>query len=111
MPATPPHSTLQIVVLETETVPNAKGLGSITRAVQSVREISPEELGNRFREFCISLNSALQNLTLPVSEMSLDQIELSVELTSKGEVRMIASASAEIKGGFKLIFKRSTQGH
>ena len=102
-----PETNLQFVVIETEVVPNAKGLGSITKVIQAVREVKPEELRERFREFCTLLAQAFDGFTFPLaSAMSLDEIELSVELTSKGEVRLVASAAAEVKGGIKLVFKK-----
>jgi hypothetical protein len=100
------HSPLQLLVIETEVVPNAKGLGVITKAIQAVRDVSPEELRERFQEFCIRLGVALEGLAVPGGLMKLDQVELSVELTSKGEIRLLASAAAEVKGGIKLVFKR-----
>jgi len=106
MSASEKSQNLQLIVVETEIAPNAKGLSSVTKTFQTIREISPEDLCERFRDFCKLLSSALQGLILPLSDMSLDQVELTVDITTKGEIRLVACVAAESTSGIKLVFKR-----
>jgi hypothetical protein len=48
-------------------------------------------------------------LRRPFPDYELTHIELLVETTAKGEIRFIGGASAEIKGGIKIVFERQTR--
>jgi len=46
------------------------------------------------------------NLTTAHGKLQLDEVELAVEISAEGEVKLIASAKATGKGAIKLKFKR-----
>jgi hypothetical protein len=41
-----------------------------------------------------------------ISHLKLDEVEMSIEITASGEVKLIAGGKAETKGSIKLKFKR-----
>jgi hypothetical protein len=43
---------------------------------------------------------------VPKSRLKLDEVELSVEITGSGEIKLVAGGKAEAKGAIKLKFKR-----
>lgn len=56
--------------------------------------------------FCEAFAAGIEGATNAMTKYELQTVELKVELNTKGEVRLIASASAELKGGIKLVFHR-----
>lgn len=64
-------------------------------------------LQENLTELTAQLSDVLQNVDTPERAFGLGQFEITVELTAKGELRLIGSVGAEVKGGLKLIFSRS----
>jgi hypothetical protein len=56
--------------------------------------------------FCQAFASGIEGAANALAHYELDKIEMTIELNAKGQVRLIASASAELKGGIKLVFAR-----
>ena len=71
--------------------------------------LSAQLFSARLGDFCDSIVDGLNSINGRMSHYSLDAIEMHVELTSKGEVRLIAAACAEVKGAFKLTFRAKNQ--
>jgi len=67
--------------------------------------LSPEIFSEKLSDFCGAVVRGLDTIDDRVSHYSLDAIEMHVELTSKGEIRLVAAAAAEVKGAIKLTFR------
>ena len=67
--------------------------------------VAPEVFCERLGDFCDAIVEGLHAVNSRMSDYALDAIEMHVELTSKGEVRLIAAAGAEVKGAIKLTFR------
>jgi hypothetical protein len=72
--------------------------------------LSAQLFSEKLGDFCDGIVTGLESINGRMSNYSLDAIEMHVELTSKGEVRLIAAAGAEVKGAFKLTFRARNQG-
>lgn len=85
----------------------AKGLGErFAKAAEKVGTLSTETISNNMVRFCQSVSKALQGVELTDLPYQLDSVELTVELTGSGDVRLIGGIGAELSGGVKLKFRR-----
>ena len=75
--------------------------------VQKTAAISSEQLKKSLKTFCDSFLDATNDLTSSDLRYELKTIELSIDVTAKGEIRLISSASIETKGAIKLVFERN----
>lgn len=99
--------TLTIVHYEAEWDPNAKGIWDTAAAwVNKQSNVAIDKLETNLKQFCETFLLATSKLDDLTAAYELSEIELSIDVTSKGEVRLISSAGAEIKGGIKLVFSR-----
>jgi hypothetical protein len=53
-----------------------------------------------------AIDPSMAHPTGKTSRLQLDEVELSIEITAGGEVKLIAGGKAESKGSIKLKFKR-----
>ncbi len=64
-------------------------------------------VGRLFRQAEQQANlTAAQSAAGKTSHLKLDEVEMSIEITAGGEVKLIAGGKAETKGSIKLKFKR-----
>ncbi|MEM9538761.1 MAG: hypothetical protein AAGA60_04530 [Cyanobacteria bacterium P01_E01_bin.42] len=69
--------------------------------------LSAGELKQQMGEFLEAMEEAFEQAQKPRSGMSLDEIELSVEINGKGQVSLFGTGGeAGAKGAIKLKFKR-----
>jgi hypothetical protein len=99
---------------------SAKGSGMLDNAVErlaAARQIRVAELEQKMNQFLLVVGrlfrQAEQQAQLTaakpegkMSSLKLDEVELSIEITASGEVKLIAGGKAETKGSIKLKFKR-----
>jgi len=98
---------MEVEVVRTEAAPEgSKGIFDSISRVQQVGRVRVEEISRSFRDFCREFGSQLSEFGDDLQGLNIERVELNVELTVKGEIRMIAAASAETKGSIKLIFSR-----
>ena len=114
---------LWVVVSEEDeqTVAGSKGGGNLRSGVMdklaAARRISVVELEQRMSQFLLVVGRLFRqaeqqaNLTAAqsagkTSHLQLDEVEMSIEITAGGEVKLIAGGKAETKGSIKLKFKR-----
>jgi len=77
---------------------------SVTRSVSNYStftDIFSQKLG----EFCDSFAKGIDPVNSRLSHYMLDTIEMHIELTSKGEIRLVAAANADVRGAIKLTFR------
>jgi hypothetical protein len=92
--------------------------GGVMDKLAAARRISVVELeqkmsqflgvvGRLFRQAEQQANlTAAQSSAGKTSHLKLDEVEMSIEITAGGEVKLIAGGKAETKGSIKLKFKR-----
>ncbi len=95
--------------------------GVMTETLAAARKLSVAELEQRMSQFLTvvgrlfrqaeqqaQLTAAAQPVQPggKVSRLQLDEVEMSIEITAGGEVKLIAGGKAETKGSIKLTFKR-----
>lgn len=110
------EETLWIVTDDTLEVPieGKRGWGEeVQQRVLAAKKISVIELETRMSHFLGVVNrlfrqAEAQAEQLPMAKpgMQLDEIELAIEITGGGEIKLIAGGKAEAKGAIKLKFKR-----
>lgn len=115
---------LWVVVSEEDmpSVSGAKGSGNLrdglVEKLAAVRRISVVELEQKMSQFLSVVGrlfrqaeqqaqmTATVEPTGKTSQLKLDEVEMSIEITAGGEVKLIAGGKAETKGSIKLKFKR-----
>ncbi len=110
------EETVWIVTDDTLEVPieGKRGWGEeVQQRVLAAKKISVTELETRMSHFLGVVNrlfcqAEAQAAQLPTAKpgMKLDEIELAIEITGGGEIKLIAGGKAEAKGAIKLKFKR-----
>ncbi|KAM3096213.1 hypothetical protein ACKFKF_23180 [Phormidesmis sp. 146-12] len=110
------EETLWVVTDDTLEVPleGKRGWGEeVQQRVLAARKISVTELETRMSHFLSVVNRLFSQAEAQAAQvatakpkMQLDEIELAIEITGSGEVKLIAGGKAEAKGAIKLKFKR-----
>ena len=67
--------------------------------------VTPDLISEKLGQFSEAMIGGLEAVNDRMAHYALDAVEMHVELTSKGEVRLIAAAGAEVKGAVKLTFR------
>ncbi len=92
--------------------------GGVMDKLAAARRISVVELEQKMSQFLMVVGRLFRqaeqqaNLTAAqpsagkTSHLKLDEVEMSIEITAGGEVKLIAGGKAETKGSIKLKFKR-----
>jgi hypothetical protein len=94
---------VEILVSDTDTGP--RGIFEGGRFGSKITKKSVADLSVTFRDFCREFSEGLEAPGQLANKCRLEQIEMSVDVTIKGEVRIIASAGT--RGSIKLVFSRS----
>jgi hypothetical protein len=84
-------------------------IGNLTSTMRLVRQeasVVPQRLEENFRDFMASMEAALKGVPSTLGTYEVDEIELALELTVSGEVRLLAGAGVEGKAGLTLTLKR-----
>jgi hypothetical protein len=103
-------------------VSGAKGGGNFRSGVMdklaATRRLSVVELEQKMGQFLLVVGrlfrqaeqqaqmTATAQSSGKTSHLQLDEVEMSIEITASGEVKLIAGGKAEAKGSIKLKFKR-----
>jgi hypothetical protein len=114
---------LWVVVSEDEAteptaVPKSGNIRGVMDKLAAARRLSVTELEQKMSQFLTVVGrlfrQAEQQAQLTAtdpgvgqrSHLKLDEVEMSIEITASGEVKLIAGGKAETKGSIKLKFKR-----
>jgi hypothetical protein len=104
------HDAFLVVIEEEDTVAGSKGLWNETSArLRRVAAVAVEDLSAQLQKFAVDLCTALENVSAAAGSYELDAVEVTTEITSKGEIRMIGSVGADVKGGLKLVFRKRNE--
>ncbi|BBB59389.1 hypothetical protein UNDKW_1116 [Undibacterium sp. KW1] len=100
---------IPIIYEEQSNYEGAKGLhDSLDQIARKVDILDISHLKTRLTTVCSQLGDVLQSIEMPSSSYRLDSFEVTVDVTAKGEVRLVGSVGAEVKGGIKLVFKKNS---
>jgi hypothetical protein len=80
----------------------------VTKSVPNFNTFA-DLLSQKLGEFCDTFATGIDPVNSRTAHYMLDAIEMYVELTSKGEIRLVASANADVKGAIKLTFKANNR--
>ncbi|NEP10976.1 MAG: hypothetical protein F6K14_12330 [Symploca sp. SIO2C1] len=109
-----PESTILIVTDETTSseFDGQRGWGDrIQKRLAKAAEIPVSVLEQNMNRFLKVTGRLFQQVDQQIgtqSDMRLDEVELQVEITGKGEIKLVAGGEATGKGTITLKFKRST---
>ena len=83
----------------------------VTKRISSLKEVrlpvsQLEENMNQFLQLIGRLFKQVDQQIGAESDMKLDEVELAVEVSGEGEVKLVAGGKAAAKGAIKLKFKR-----
>ncbi|MBV8105983.1 MAG: hypothetical protein JO223_15420 [Hyphomicrobiales bacterium] len=81
---------------------------AVTKSVPNFSTFA-DLLSQKLGEFCDTFAKGIDPVNSRTAHYMLDAIEMYVELTSKGEIRLVAAASADVKGAIKLTFKANSR--
>lgn len=85
----------------------SKGIfGEPVHRLQEKIEIGMEQMTKELGQFCTNFCEALPKIEN--SEFTLDEVEIKVEFSASGEIKIIGGAGAGIVGGMNLKFKKKS---
>jgi hypothetical protein len=107
------HSGETILILtdETEVIEGERGGWEIRERLNRAAEIPVAVLEQNLNRFLQLIGRLFQQVDRQVgtqSDLHLDEVELQVEVSGKGEIKLFAGGEASGKGVITLKFKRST---
>ncbi len=105
------EETVLIVTEDTETtiVEGQRGWGEVRQRLNRAIEIPVSALEQNMNRFLQVTGRLFQQVDQQVgaqSDLQLDEVELQVEISAKGEVKLFAGGEASGKGVIKMKFKR-----
>src|SRR5215210_359152 len=102
-------SGITVVSSDFELRPGEKGIFDASRRLaDKVGTVSSDVLAKNLQSFCEEIGEAFDGVSTAVRNYRLDSVEITVQVSATGEVRLIGGASAQLTGGLKLIFSRQT---
>lgn len=101
---------MEIEVIVSDKEPDGvKGLFDVQTGSSKIVRTTVDQLSDSFRKFSEDFSAGIESIEKLPKQFELDTIELNIEITGKGEFRIIAVVSAEAKGGIKLVFRRNSR--
>lgn len=80
--------------------------GAIRRLVQ--HELDTEKLKTNLSSFVTGMTDVFEQISSSISDYSLDEIEITADVSVTGGVSLIGSAEVGMTGGITLKFKRNS---
>jgi hypothetical protein len=101
---------ITIVSSEFEHQPGEKGIFDASRRLaDKVGTVSSDVLARNLQAFCEEIGEAFAGVSTVVKNYQLDSVEITVQVSASGEVRLVGGASTQLTGGLKLVFSRQTR--
>jgi hypothetical protein len=98
---------ISIITLQQDTAEGEKGIFTRPReAIVHVSSLATATLADNVAELCRHIGAVFRSASTAVSELELESLQVQIEISAKGEVRLVGAASAELTGGITLIFSR-----
>jgi pantoate kinase len=109
-PSAASASGITVVSSEFERQPGNKGFFDASqRFADKVGTVSSEVLAKNLQSFCEEIGEAFDGVSTVVRNYQLDSVEITVQVSASGEVRLVGGASTQLTGGMKLVFSRQPQ--
>jgi len=105
-PSAASASGITIISSEFEHQPGQKDFFDARRLADKVGTVSSDVLANNLQSFCEEIGEAFDGVSTVVKNYQLDSVEITVQVSATGEVRLVGGASVQLTGGLKLIFSR-----
>jgi len=93
-PSATSASGITVVSSEFEHRPGEKGFFDARRMVDRVGTVSSDVLAKNLQSFCEEIGEAFDGVSTAVKNYQLDSVEITVQVSASGEVRMVGGASA-----------------
>src|SRR3712207_3949376 len=109
-PSAASASGITIVSSEFEHQPGEKGFfDAPQRLADKVGTVGSDVLAKNLQSFCEEIGEAFDGISTVVKNYQLDSVEISVQVSASGEVRLVGGASTQLTGGLKLVFSRQAR--
>jgi hypothetical protein len=104
-------STILVIYDDYEVEEGVKGIWSTSvQAVRKIGILNTQELATNLKTFCKQMGDIFEGVTTSISHYELNSVEIVIETTARGEVKLVGSGLAgDLKGGIKLVFARQNQ--
>lgn len=86
--------------------PQAQSKGLSNHSQNGCKEVSLEILKTNLSTFISDLGATFDQMTAEIGNYELDEIEVNVDISVSGSVRLIGSIESGMSGGVTLKFKR-----
>ena len=86
--------------------PQTQSKGLSNHSQNGCKEVSLEILKTNLSTFISDLGATFDQMTAEISNYELDEIEVNVDISVSGSVRLIGSIESGMSGGVTLKFKR-----
>lgn len=98
---------LPIVTVDWAPVDGEKAAFGRTRdAVARVSSVGAAQLAANMARLCRQVGDVFAHASAEAGELELKSVEVTVEITAGGELRLIGAVSSQVKGGLKLVFTK-----
>lgn len=107
----PRNAGVPVITIDYGVDDGEKSFLSRTRtAVTQITRISSDTLAQNVATLCQYVGGVFEQASTASDTLELTGLEVHVQVTAKGEVRLVGATSAEVNGGMKLIFQRRSGG-
>lgn len=98
---------LPVITIDDEPIDGEKGLFSTARrAAGRVGALDADVLASNLSMLCDQLGQLVDQTASGSAAFELESFEVSLDVSARGEVRLVGSVSSEIRGGMRLTFRR-----
>ncbi len=111
MSSTAGNSGVVILYDEYEQEEGAKGIWDASiRTVKKMGVLDTSALAANLQELCKQMGQIFEGVTTAVKNYELKNVEIVVDITAKGEVKLLGSGvTGDMKGGIRLVFSRQNR--
>ena len=101
------ESRISVITFQQDDAEGEKGVFTRPREVLvHVSSLATATLADNVSELCRHIGAVFRSASTAASELELQSLQVQIEISATGEVRLVGAASAELTGGITLIFTR-----
>jgi hypothetical protein len=107
----PTESPVLVIYDDYELQQGAKNIWNTSiPTVRKLGVLDTAKLADNLKELCKHLGTVFDKVTTAVENYELQTVEVVIDITAKGEVKLLGSGvSGDMKGGIKLVFSRQSR--
>jgi hypothetical protein len=103
---------LPVVTVDWAPVDGEKAVfGRARDAVAQVSSVGAAQLAANMTRLCRQVGEVFAEASAAAEKLELKSVEVTVEVTASGELRLVGAVSSQIKGGLKLVFTKPETPH